>query len=53
MLCLSNNVLASYIKLCYAYLKFKQTSQSFSPSKVSQPINVEWRNCDSNDKQFF
>ena len=44
---------SSYIKLCYAYVEFKRTNQSCSPSKISQSIKVEWRNCDKNEKQFF
>ena len=42
-----NNVLTSYIKLCYVYVKFKRTNQSCSFSKISQ------RTCDRNGKQFF
>ena len=48
-----NNALMSYIKLCYVYVKFKQTNQSCSPLKISQSINVEWHTCDRNDKQLF
>ena len=29
------NVLTSYFKLCYVYVKFKQTNQSSSPSKIT------------------
>ena len=47
------NVLASYIKLCYVYLNFKWTNQSCWSSKINQTINVEWRTCDWNVKQFF
>ena len=47
------NILTSYIKLCYVYVKLKRTNQSCSPSKVRRPINVEWRSCDRNGKQFF
>ena len=47
------NVWASYIKLCYVYVKFKWTNQSCSSSKINQTINVEWRTCDRNGKQFF
>ena len=48
-----NNVLTSYIKLCYVYVKFKQTNQSCSSSKINQLINVEGDSCNGNDKQFF
>ena len=30
-----NNVLTSYIELCDAYIKFKQTNQSCPPSKLA------------------
>ena len=30
-----NNVLTSYIELCDAYVKFKQTNQSCPPSKLA------------------
>ena len=43
--------LTSYIKLCYVYVKL--TNESFSSSKISQYINVEWCTCDRNGKQFF
>ena len=36
------NVLTSYIKLYYVYVKFKRTNQSCSSSKIGQSINVEW-----------
>ena len=26
---------------------------SNEPTKINQPINVEWRNCDENGQQFF
>ena len=45
--------LTSYIKLCYVYVKFKWTNHSCSSSKISRSINVEWRTCDRNGKQFF
>ena len=48
-----NNILTSYIKSCYVYVKFKRASQSCSPSKINQSINVEWRTCARNGKQFF
>ena len=47
------NVLTSYIKLCYVYVKFNWTNQSCSSSKINQSINVEWRAGDRNGKQFF
>ena len=43
-----NNVLTSYIKLCYVYVKFKLANQRYSPLKISQSINVEWRTYDRN-----
>ena len=46
-------VLTSYIKLCYVYVQFKRANQSCSPSKISQSVNLERRNCDRNGKQFF
>ena len=45
------NVLTSYNQLCYIYVKFKRTSQSCSPSKISQSNSVEWCTCDRNGKQ--
>ena len=47
------NVLGSYIKLCYVYVKFKWANQSYSSLKISQLINVQWRTCDKNGKQIF
>ena len=35
------------------YVQFKRANQSCSPSNISQLINVEWRNCDRDSKQFF
>ena len=46
-------ILTSYINFCYVYVDFKQTSQSSSPSKISQSINGEWRTCDRNGKNSF
>ena len=43
----------SYIELYYVYVKFKQTNRSYSPSKISQSINVEWRPSIRNGQQFF
>ena len=40
-------------ELCYVYVNFKRTNQSCSSSIISQSINVEWRTCDRNGKQFF
>ena len=34
-------------------LKFKQTNQSCSFSKISHSINVEWCTCDKNGQQFW
>ena len=45
-----NNVLMSYIKLCYVYVKSKRTNQSCSSSIISQSTNVEWPTCDRNGK---
>ena len=30
-----------------------RANQSYSPSKISQSINVEWCTCDRNCQQFF
>ena len=29
------------VNVLYVYVQFKQTSQSYSPSKISQPITIE------------
>ena len=39
--------------MCYVYVNFKQTNQICLSSKISQSINIEWRTCDRNGKQFF
>ena len=52
-LIIADNVLTSYIKFCYAYVKFKRANQSCSPSKIRESINGKWRTCDRNGKQFF
>ena len=51
LLTMFNNVLTSYIKLCYVYVKFKRANQRCSPPKISQSINVEWRTCNRNGKR--
>ena len=38
----------------YIMFMFKtRANQSYSPSKISQSINVEWCTCDRNCQQFF
>ena len=45
--------LLASIRLCYVCVKFKRTNQSFSTSKTSHSINVEWHTCERNGTQFF
>ena len=34
----------------YVYVQFKQTNESWSPSRISQSITIEWSTCDRNGK---
>ena len=34
----------------YVYVQFKQTNESWSPSRISQSITIEWSTCDGNGK---
>ena len=34
----------------YVYVQFKQTNESWLPSKISQSITIEWSTCDGNGK---
>ena len=50
----ANNVLKSYIKLCYVQVKFKRTSQSCSPSMLNNVLVIEMvNNCFSENKKNF
>ena len=45
-----NWLLLQAVNVLYVYLQFKWTNQSCSPSKISQSITIEWRNCDGSSK---
>ena len=38
------------VKVLYVYVQIKRPNQSYSPSKISQSITIEWCVCDGNVK---
>ena len=39
--------------LCLCYFQSNQSKLQEDHSEISQSINVKWRTCDRNGKQFF
>ena len=43
-------IMLKAVNVSYVYVQNKPTNQTWSPSKISQSITLEWHTCDGNGK---